>query len=84
MPSTVNPALRWNSRNARRGLGTEDAVFAAGVEAESVEGVLERADVVAAEVRRLEVEQPVAEHEPALDERGPGLGSDDAVDADLA
>ena len=34
----------------RRGLGSEDAVFAAGVEPESVEGVLQRRDVVAAEV----------------------------------
>ena len=84
MPSTVRPALRWNSRKRRRGLGPEDAVFAPGVESQAVEGVLEGRDVVAAQVRRLEVEQPVAEGEATLDQRGPGLGSDDAVDADLA
>ena len=84
MPSTVKPGVALELAQRARGLGTEDAVLAPGVEAEPVEGVLQRGDVVAAEVRRLQVQQPVAEHEATLDQRGPGLGPDDAVDADLA
>ena len=42
---------RWNSRSARLGLGAEDAVLAAGVEAERVEAALELGDVVAAQHR---------------------------------
>ena len=54
---------------------------AAGVEPERVQPALELGDVVAAQHRLAEVEQPVAEGEPALDERGPGLrGRQIAVD----
>ena len=76
------PGVALELAQRRRGLVAEDAVLAAGVEAERVEPVLELGDVVAAEVRAALVEQAVAEREAALDERGPGLGSADPVDAD--
>ena len=63
------------------GLGAEDAVLAARVEAEPVQAPLELGDVVAAQHGPAQVEQPVAEAVRALDERAPGLGSADAVDA---
>ena len=66
------------------GVGAEDAVLAAGVEAERVEPVLELGDVVAAQHRAAAVEQPVAEAEAALDQRRPGLGAADAVDPQAA
>ena len=66
----------------RLGLGSEDAVLAAGVEPERVQPTLELGHVVAAQHRLTEVEQPVAERVAALDERGPRLRSADAVDAD--
>ena len=83
-PSAVAPALRWNWRERGLGLGAEDAVLAAGVEAERVQPALELGDVVAAQHRARQVEQPVAELEAALDQRAPGLGSADAVDAQPA
>ena len=81
MPSRPSPTLRWNSRSARGGVGAEDAVFVAGVEAERVEAALELDDVVAAQHRAADVEHPVAEAEAALDQRGPRLAAADAVDA---
>ena len=75
------PALRWNSVERAGGVGPEDAVFLAGVEAERVETALELHDVVAAEHGAADVEHPVAEVEPALDQRGPRLAPADAVDA---
>ena len=66
--------LRWNSTSAPRGVVAEDAVLAAGVEAERVQPALELGDVVAAQHRAAAVEEPVAEREAALDQRGPGLG----------
>ena len=76
--------MRWNCAERGLGLGAEDAVLAPGVEAERVEAALEVVDVVAAQHRRREVEQAVAEAEAALDQRAPGLGSADAVDAQAA
>ena len=52
-----------------------------GVEAECVQPALQFGDVVAAQHRSAEVQQAVAERVPALDERGPRLVPDDAVDA---
>ena len=66
------------------GLRPEDAVLAAGVEAERVEPALQLDHVVAAQHRLAQVEQPVAEREAALDQRGPRLGAADAVDPQAA
>ena len=59
-----------------------DAVFLPGVEPERVQLPLERAHVVAAEVRGMEVEGPVAQSEPGLDELHPGVGTHEAVPAE--
>ena len=56
MPSAVSPTLRWNSRSAAAVVVTEDAVLAAGVEAERVQPALELGDVVAAQHRPALVE----------------------------
>ena len=72
--------LRWNSTSAPVGVVAEDAVLAAGVEAERVQAALELGDVVAAQHRPAAVEQAVAEAEAALDQRRPGLRPADAVD----
>ena len=81
MPSLPSPALRWNSLERAGGVGPEDAVFLARVEAERVEAALELDDVVAAQHRAADVEHPVAEAEAALDQRGPGLAAADSVDS---
>ena len=66
--------------SAEVGVVTEDAVFAAGVEAEAVQPALEVGDVVAAQHGAAPVEQPVTEAVAALDHRGPRLGPAHAVD----
>ena len=82
--SGTEPPLALESAERGLGLGPEDAVFAPGVEAERVEATLELADVVAAQHRSMHVEQAVAERVAALDQRAPGLGSADPVDAHTA
>ncbi len=73
--------MRWNSLERAGGVGAEDAVFLAGVEAERVEAALELDDVVAAQHRAADVEHAITEAEAALDQRGPGLAAADAVDS---
>ena len=62
------------------GVGAEDAVFLAGIEAERVEAALELDDVVAAEHGAADVEHPVTEAKTALDQRGPRLVTADTID----
>ena len=83
-PSVVEAGVALELPERGLGLGPEDAVLAAGVEAEPVEPALQLGDVVAAQHRPAQVEQPVAEREAALDERAPRLRSADAVDAQAA
>ena len=52
----------------------------AGVEAQQVELDLQGEDVVAAERRFAQVQEPVAELVPGLDQFSPRVGADDAVD----
>ena len=78
------PGVALELAQRRGALMPEDAVLAAGVEAERIEPVLEVGDVVTAQVRAALVEQPVAEREAALDDRRPGLRSADAVHPDAA
>ena len=66
------------------GLRAENAVLAARIEAERVEPALQDPDIVAAQHRPAQVQQPVAQAERALDQRAPGLGSADAVDEEPA
>ena len=60
------------------------AALGAGVEAEQVELDLQGEDVVAAELRLAQVEEPVAERVAALDELAPGVVADLAVDEQAA
>src|SRR5207248_808902 len=53
-----------------------------GVEAEGAEAALELGDVVAPQRRRRVVQQPVTPLVAGLDQRRPGLGPADAVDAE--
>ena len=62
-------------------LGTEDAVLAPSVKTEHVQPALEGCDVVAADERPAQVEEPVTELVAALDERVPRLRAAHAVDA---
>jgi hypothetical protein len=63
---------------------TEDSVGASAVEPQLVQRGLEGGDIVAAQVWRREVEQPVAQRPPGLDERQPGLFVAVAGDAQSA
>ena len=63
---------------------TEDCVDAARVEAECREAVLEVGDIIAAQHRQPEVEQPVAEAVARADEGRPGLGVADPVSGKVA
>ena len=72
-------ALELDER--RRGVVAEDAVDAAGVEAERVQPALELGDVVAAQHRLAAVQSSRSpRREAALDERGPGVAVRHAVD----
>ncbi len=66
------------------GLSPENAVFASRIEAEKVQPSLQLGDVVTAQHRAREVEQPVPELEATFDEGSPRLGSADAVDPQAA
>ena len=66
----------------RFGLGSEDPVDLAHVEAERVEAGLESRDVFAPHHRSSEEEHPVTEAVAGLVERAPGVGPDDAVDVE--
>ena len=72
-PSAVMAVLRWKCSSASFGPGPEDAVDPAGVEARGAEVSLELGDVVAAQHRRGDIQQPVAEPVAGLDQRRPGL-----------
>ena len=62
------------------GVGAEDPVDPAGVEPERDEPTLELGDVVSPQHRLAEVEEPIAEGEPALHEGCPGVAADFPVD----
>ena len=82
IPSTLRPALRWNSRSAAPVSGPR---MPSSRPASKPSRLRVRWSAATSSPRRFgaaQVEQPVAELEPTLDERGPGLGSDDAVDPD--
>ena len=83
MPSGSSPTFRWNSRTPGR-CAAEEAVLAAGVEPERVQLALQRAHVVAAGMRRVQVEGAIAELAARLDELAPGVGADQAVDPQAA
>ena len=83
MPSTSSPTLRWNSRDGAVGVRTEEAVLLAGVEAKRVQLALQRADVVAAEHRGVQVERAVAQPLAGLDELAPRVGPDEPVDPEV-
>ncbi len=78
----VHVALELDQR--ARGVVAQDAVLAAGVEAESVESALELGDVVTPQHRPAPIEEPVAQAVPALDDRRPRLRPADAVDPQAA
>ena len=65
----------------RRGQVAEDAVHPAGVEAQRGQASLQVGDVVAAEHGPTQVEEPVPEAQPGLDQGRPGLAPAHAVDA---
>ena len=64
--------------------GPEQPVLTARVEPERVQLPLERADVVAAEAGRVQVQGAVAQPVAGLDELAPGVGPDQAVDPQVA
>src|SRR5262249_7355312 len=66
------------------GLASEDAVLATRVEAEGIETPLKQCDIVAAEHWLAQIHESIAERESAFDQRRPGLGAADAVDAQPA
>ena len=72
-PSTSSPQLRWKSSSARGRGGPEDAVDPAAVEAEAAERRLQRADVVAAQVRGARAQRRGRRGARRLDERQPRL-----------
>ena len=72
-PSMRRPELRWKSSTRARCPGSEDAVDATTVEPEPAERRLQVGDVVAAQVRGDEHEQPVTELPRRLDQRRPRL-----------
>src|SRR6185312_13454885 len=78
----VHVALELDQR-ARR-VVAQDAVLASGVEPEAVQPALQLGDVVAAQHGTGPVEESVAEAPAALDHRGPGLWTADAVDPEPA
>src|SRR5207237_9234562 len=78
------PGVALELGQRRRGTDAEDAVDAAGVEAESAEPALEHGDVVTPERRRAVVKEPVAETPAGLDQGRPRLAAADAVDAQPA
>ncbi len=78
------PTLALETTKCRLGLGSENAVFASGVEPERVEAALEFAHIVAAQHRGVHIEETVAEHVATLDQRTPGFVSADSVDAHSA
>ena len=63
------------------GVLAEDAVDPAGVEPEGAQAALQVGDVVPSQRGRGVVQQPVAQLVAGFDERAPGLGPADAVDA---
>ena len=65
-------------------LGVVHAALGAGVEAQQVELDLQGEDVVAAERRFAQVQEPVAELVSGLDQLSPRVGADDAVDDQAA
>ena len=83
-PSGSMPRVALELPERVLGLRSEDAVLAAGVEAERVEPPLQLGHVVAAQHGRAQVEQAIAERTATLDQRAPGLGPADAVDAQPA
>ena len=58
------------------GVAAEDPVDPLGIEPERDELALDVGDVVAPQHGLAEVEEPIAEGEPALHERGPGVPTD--------
>ncbi len=83
IPSTSSPTFRWNSRSGAVGVGSEQSVLAPRVEPERVQLALERPHVVAAEVRGVQVQGPVAQPVAGLDQLSPGVGPDRPVDAEV-
>ena len=72
IPSTSRPQLRWKSSSALSRERAEDGVDPAAVEAELAEQRLQRADVVAAQVRREQLQWTVTEAPRCFDEGEPG------------
>ena len=66
----------------RRRRAAEDAVDSSSVEPERAQPLLELGDVVAAQHRRAQVEEPVAQAVAGFDQGLPGLRAADAVDAE--
>ena len=79
--SLINAGVALEPADRGLGLRAEDAVLAAGVEAESVQAALQLGDVVTAEHRPAEIEEAVTQPVRTLDQRAPRLGTADAVDA---
>lgn len=63
---------------------TEDAVGSPAVESQLVERILQLRDVVAAQLRRREDQEPIAETPAGLDEREPGVLVADTADVQAA
>ena len=77
-------AVRLEVGEGARGARAEDAVDSPAVEAEPTEPGLQLGDVVTAQVRRGEEQQPVAELPGRLDQRRPGVLVAAAVAAQAA
>ena len=77
-------AVRLEVLERMRGQRAEDAVDLAAVEPETAEIALQAGDIVAAQVRRGEEQQPVAQTPRRFDESGPGVLATDAVDSEAA
>ena len=71
MPSTSRPQLRWKSSSARAVSGPKMRVDPSAVEAELAEQRLQRADVIATQVRSEQLQRPVTESPRCLDEGEP-------------
>ena len=68
----------------RSRLRPQDCVLTARVEAEPIEEPLQCEDVVSPQIWGTVIEQAISDGEAALDERSPGFGADDAVNANGA
>ena len=84
MPSSGQAGVALEVEHRALDLGVVHAALGAGVEAQQVELDLQGEDVVAAERRLAQIQEPVAELVPGLDELPPRVGAHDAVDDEAA